>query len=165
MLQRLRKRIGDFITSGPAAPTEPTTSTLETPPAKLPQASSPEPDADLVAKLARREAQRREARLMLSERIQNRAATLMSELRNQLLIESHHALDNEAGTTTLKGLLQVALDADFLRSSSPRQQHSPRSSEPTGIRFSAPTCSIKSKSSRCRSSGTCFPKVARLQSS
>ena len=52
---------------------------------------------------------------MLSERIRNRAATLMSELRNQLLIESHNALDNEAGTTTLKGLLQVALDADFLR--------------------------------------------------
>jgi hypothetical protein len=99
---------------GSAATAEPAESPSPLQPSKGPRSPS-EPDHEVTAKLARREAQRREARLLLKERVQNRTATLMSELRNQLLFEIHNTLDYEGGSKILKDILQASLDPSLLR--------------------------------------------------
>lgn len=120
MLQRLRKRIGDLVGQSPAA-TSPTTApvseapTLPQPVKGLKSPSPPELDQEVAAKLARREAQRRDARLLLKEQVKNRTATLMSEIRNELLFEIHNTLDQESGPRVLKDVLELALDPSFLR--------------------------------------------------
>ena len=63
--------------------------------------------------LARREAQNRESRLILSERIHNRAALLLNELRGELLLEIQQRLEEEVRNASLTDLLQVALDPGF----------------------------------------------------
>ncbi len=74
-----------------------------------------QPDPEVAQKLARREAQRREARLLLKERIHNRSVVLMSELRNYLLSEIHNSLKEHTGPKTLKGILEITLDPNFMR--------------------------------------------------
>lgn len=77
--------------------------------------ASAELDQEVAAKLARREAQRREARRLLQEQIQNRTATLMSEIRNQLLYEIHNTLDDDGGPKVLKDVLEQSLSPGFLQ--------------------------------------------------
>ena len=128
MLHRLRKRIGNLMGQSPAATAEPSESaaptdeapaalTQETPKASKGFKSAPPPELDqeVAAKLALREAQRREARQLLREQVQNRTATLMSEIRNQLLYEIHNTLDDDGGPKVLKDVLELALDPAFLR--------------------------------------------------
>src|SRR3989304_4558094 len=63
--------------------------------------------------LARREAQKRESRLILTERIHNRAAALRQELRTSLLHDIRRSLDQEVQNQSLHDLLQVTLDTGF----------------------------------------------------
>ncbi len=63
--------------------------------------------------LARQEAQKRESRLILTERIHNRAAALLNELRTSLLNDIHRSLDQEVRNQSLHDLLQVTLDTAF----------------------------------------------------
>ncbi len=110
MLDRFRKRIeGLFSPEG--------SSDRSAPPEKE-EGAAPETPAEVkpeieIAIQARREARRREARLILSERVHNRAATLMSELRNGLLNEIQRRLQEETASRSLQDLLQVALDPAF----------------------------------------------------
>ena len=129
MLHGLRKRIGNLMGQSPAATAEPSEnaapgvgaeeSTVSGQPLRTPTnpkfAPPPELDQEVAAKLARREAQRREARRLLKEQVQNRTATLMSEIRNQLLYEIHNTLDDDTGPKVLKDVLELALDPTFLR--------------------------------------------------
>ena len=110
MLDRLRKRFGDLIAGK--------SSVIE---AEPPDASADAVEAaqeteatDVAAlMLARRESQKRESRLILSERIANRAAVLLNELRTDLLQEVHRDLEEENQDQTLKTLLEVTLDSGF----------------------------------------------------
>ena len=63
--------------------------------------------------LARRESQKREVRLILTERIHNRAQVLLNEVRTDLLQEIHRRLEEEIPTQSLKNLLEVTLDTGF----------------------------------------------------
>ena len=97
MLGRLKKRIENLMGGNSAATAEPTTETSDpssTHGFAKARRSRPQwqPDPEVTAKLARREAQRREARLLLKERIHNRSVVLMSELRNHLLSEIRERL-------------------------------------------------------------------------
>ena len=63
--------------------------------------------------LARKEAHKREARLILTERIHNRAGVLLGEVRDELLQRIHHSLEEKVQTQTLNDLPQVTLDPGF----------------------------------------------------
>ncbi|HXV61018.1 MAG TPA: hypothetical protein VEK15_10020 [Vicinamibacteria bacterium] len=63
--------------------------------------------------LARREAQKRESRLILSEQIHNRASVLLGESRTELLHEIHRRLQDSVASPALNDLLQVTLDMGF----------------------------------------------------
>ena len=120
MLGRLKKRIENLMGGNSAATAEPTTETSDpssTHGFAKARRSRPQwqPDPEVTAKLARREAQRREARLLLKERIHNRSVVLMSELRNHLLSEIHNSLQEHSGPKTLKGILGITLDPNFIR--------------------------------------------------
>jgi hypothetical protein len=71
------------------------------------------PPDDEAVLLARREAQKRESRLILTERIHNRAASLANELRNELVTGIHRQLEQEVQHQSLNDLLQVTLDTAF----------------------------------------------------
>jgi hypothetical protein len=110
MLDRLRKRFESLL--APKAP-----SVIEEPaPEPEPAAPAEEPksvsDVEAIL-LARREAQKRESRLILTERIHNRAAALLNEIRTDLLHEIHRRLEVEVRSLTLHDLLQVTLDTAF----------------------------------------------------
>ena len=120
MLGRLKKRIENLMGDTSAATAEATAEGTDPSsshgfvqaPRQRPQW---QPDPDVAAKLARREAQRREVRLLLKERIQNRSAVLMSELRNHLLSEIQNSLEEHSGPKTLKAILEITLDPNFIR--------------------------------------------------
>jgi hypothetical protein len=67
---------------------------LGAPEASPDEAAEKAREAEAIA-LARREAQRRESRLILTERIHNRAAALQNELRTSLLNDIHRSLEQE----------------------------------------------------------------------
>jgi hypothetical protein len=110
MLDRFRKRIGNLLSGG--STTEEAPPPVTDPPVPTQQAPPAASELEAVV-LARREARKREARLVLSERIYNRAATLKIELRNRLLREIQDRLQEETGSQNLQELLQVALDPAF----------------------------------------------------
>jgi hypothetical protein len=113
MLDRLRKRFENLI-AGKSAPV-----LEEAPPEEgpAPEGESPvdaAPANDVAAILqARREAQKRESRLILTERIHNRAASLLNELRTELVTDIHRRLEGEVQNQSLNDLLQVTLDTGF----------------------------------------------------
>ena len=112
MLDRIRKRIEDLITAVSSSETEGESAAEGELVEDSPEGSD-ESQSELEAEvLARREARKREARLILSERIHNRASTLISELRNRLVSEIEQRLEEE-GSGTLQHLLQVTLDPAF----------------------------------------------------
>jgi hypothetical protein len=109
MLDRLRKRFESLLArTAPAVdevePKEPVV------PSEDAAAQANEAEAML---LARREAQKRESRLILTERIHNRAAALLNELRTSLLNDIRRSLDEEVRNQSLHDLLQVTLDTAF----------------------------------------------------
>jgi hypothetical protein len=112
MLDRLRKRFESLL-AGPAPAVE------EPPPAPdTPLEVSAEAEAERAREaeallLARREAQKRESRLILTERIHNRAAALQNELRTSLLNDIQRSLEQEVRNDSLHDLLQVTLDTAF----------------------------------------------------
>lgn len=111
MLDRLRKRFENLL-GAKRAPSVGEGGTDGQEPTE--DEASTESSADLEsATLARREAHKRESRLILSERIHNRAAVLLNELRSELLQEIHHRLDEEQPNGSLTDLLQVTLDPGF----------------------------------------------------
>ncbi len=112
MLNRLRKRFESLLTrSAPDLPQEP--EPVEVPPEASPdEAAEKAREAEALA-LARREAQKREARLILTERIHNRAAALQNELRTSLLNDIRRSLEQEVKNDSLHDLLQVTLDTGF----------------------------------------------------
>ncbi|TDI36394.1 MAG: hypothetical protein E2P02_25375 [Acidobacteria bacterium] len=109
MLDGLRKRFGSLI-SGKV-------SVVEEEPADAPQELSPKEEQKKGAVeallLARRESQKREARLILTERIHNRAAMLLNEVRTDLLQRVHGRIEDENQSESLHSLLQVTLDPAF----------------------------------------------------
>ncbi len=112
MLDRLRKRFESFLTrTAPLVDEAEPPEALEVPPE---QAAEPVSAAEAEAMLlARREAQKRESRLILTERIHNRAAALQNELRTSLLNDIRRSLDEEVKNQSLHDLLQVTLDTAF----------------------------------------------------
>ncbi len=116
MLGRLKKRIENLMGDTSAATAEPTPETSDPSFVKAPrQRPQWQHDPEVAKKLARREAQRREVRLLLKERIHNRCVVLMSEVRNHLLSEIHNSLEEHSGPRTLKGILEITLDPNFIR--------------------------------------------------
>ncbi|MFQ5792305.1 MAG: hypothetical protein ACE5JI_17685, partial [Acidobacteriota bacterium] len=124
MLNRLRKRLQSLFTQTLSATEEPESTPISSDNVASAVATGPgstdAPDSadtsDLqAAALARREARKREARLILSERIHNRSSTLLSELRNQLLRDLQARLEKETASRDLKEVLQVTLDPAFTR--------------------------------------------------
>ncbi len=110
MLDRLRKRFESLLTR--TAPLIEETAPPESPDAAVEDNAARESEAEAML-LARREAQRRESRLILTERIHNRAAALQNELRTSLLNDIHLRLDDEVKNKSLHDLLQVTLDTAF----------------------------------------------------
>jgi hypothetical protein len=110
MLDRLRKRFESLLArSAPLVE--------ELPEGDGAEAASEPPVAEVseaeALLLARREAQKRESRLILTERIHNRAAALQNELRTSLVNDIHLRLDDEVRNKSLHDLLQVTLDTGF----------------------------------------------------
>ena len=112
MLDRLRKRFENLLSSRGTPVLE------EEPPAQdasddeIEEARAPANDVEAVL-LSRREAQKRESRLILSERMHNRAGVLFNELRTELLNDIHRRLEEEVQDKSLHNLLQVTLDTGF----------------------------------------------------
>lgn len=114
MLDRFRKYIENLFNTASPSEGKADAGPVSGDDSELSQTEPEKAGAELEAVvLARKEARKREARLILTERIHNRATTLMSELRNKLLIEIHDRLDEEASSQNLQDLLQVALDPAF----------------------------------------------------
>jgi hypothetical protein len=110
MLDRLRKRFESFLTkAAPSVDEAEPSSVVEV----LPEDAAAQASAAESILLARREAQKRESRLILTERIHNRAAALQNELRTTLLNDIHQNLDREVQNQSLHDLLQVTLDTAF----------------------------------------------------
>ena len=108
MLDRLRKRFGNLIAGKTSVLEE------ERPDPETPDEEPAPAETDVEAVLlARRESQKREARLILTERIHNRAQVLLNEVRTDLLQEIHRRLEEEIPTQSLKNLLEVTLDTGF----------------------------------------------------
>jgi hypothetical protein len=108
MLDRLRKRFESLF-----APRTPPVLEDPGPEPEAPvDAAKPATEVEAIL-LARREAQKRESRLILTERIHNRAAALLNEIRTELLHEIHRRLEDEVRSHTLHDLLQVTLDTAF----------------------------------------------------
>ncbi len=109
MLDRLRKRFESLLAkSAPLVEEAEPSASAEVP------LEDPVPASEAEAMLlARREAQRRESRLILTERIHNRAAALQNELRTRLVNDIHERLDQEVKNQSLHDLLQVTLDTGF----------------------------------------------------
>lgn len=114
MLDRLRKRLENLLSSSPAptAEIEPEDESAPPEPSRTQAAVTAQQELE-VALAARHEARKREAQLLLSERIHNRVTTLMGQLRDELLQEIHRRLDEEVPSRTLKDLLQVSFDPGF----------------------------------------------------
>ncbi len=110
MLDRLRKRFESLLTR-----TAPRIEETPPPSAEASVAAAQASEAEAML-LARREAQRRESRLILTERIHNRAAALQNELRTSLLNDIRLRLDGEVKNKSLHDLLQVTLDTAFTAS-------------------------------------------------
>jgi hypothetical protein len=111
MLDRLRKRFESLLTrSAPSIEEAEPPEIALIPPEEAAATQASEAEAML---LARREAQKRESRLILTERIHNRAAALQNELRTSLLNDIHRTLDQEVRDQSLHDLLQVTLDSAF----------------------------------------------------
>lgn len=109
MLDGLRKRLESLL-AGKASPVLED----ESPPPAEPAAEERPPASNLEAVLlARKEAQKRESRLILTERIHNRAASLANELRTELVTQIHRRLEHEVQNQSLNNLLQVTLDTAF----------------------------------------------------
>ena len=108
MLESLRKRFGNLI-SGKTSVLEEEQPAPETPA----EEETPEETDIQAVLLTRRESQKREARLILTERIHNRAQVLLNEVRTELLQEIHLRLEEEIPTQSLKNLLEVTLDTGF----------------------------------------------------
>ena len=108
MLDRLRKRFGNLI-AGKTSVLEEEQPDPETP---VEEPAPEETDVEAVL-LARRESQKRESRLILTERIHNRAQVLLNEVRTDLLQEIHRRLEEAIPTQSLKNLLEVTLDTGF----------------------------------------------------
>ena len=110
MLDGLRKRFGSLIAGNKV-------SVVEQELAVAPQELSPKEEQKQGAVeallLARREAQKREARLILTERIHNRAAMLLNGIRTDLLQRIHGRIEEENQSESLHSLLEVALDPAF----------------------------------------------------
>ncbi len=109
MLDRLRKRFENLL-SGKTPPVLEGES--QTTAEATPDESHPGSDVAAIL-LARKEAQKRESRLILTERIHNRAASLANELRNDLVTGIHRQLEQEVQHQSLHDLLQVTLDTGF----------------------------------------------------
>ncbi len=110
MLDRLRKRFESLLAKSAPLVDEPEPPPSVEVPVEQGAAQASEAEATL---LARREAQKRESRLILTERIHNRAAALQNELRTSLLNDIHRKLDQEVQNQSLHDLLQVTLDTGF----------------------------------------------------
>ena len=106
MLDRLRKRFVDLI-GGETPAGEAPLSADELP------ARNKAPEGRPESPASRGGRQERESRLLLSERIHNRAAVLLGEVRTELLQEIHRCLDEETPSKTLRSLLEVTLDTAF----------------------------------------------------
>ena len=109
MLDRLRKRFESLIPSKASVAEEEAPAETEAP-------DPPEQEeADELGAviLARREAQKRESQLILSEKIHNRAGVLLNEVRTDLLQAIHNRLEAEVPNQSLHNLLQVTLDMGF----------------------------------------------------
>lgn len=110
MLDRLRKRFESLLTrTAPLVDEAEPPEVVEVP---TDEAAAQASEAEAML-LARREAQKRESRLILTERIHNRAAALQNELRTSLLNDIHRSLDQEVRHQSLHDLLQVTLDTAF----------------------------------------------------
>ena len=106
MLDRLRKRIEGLI-GGEDPPEQPG-------PRAAPRPAQPPPAPPAGPAGERRpDARKRETRLLLSERIYNRASVLLNEVRTELLDDIHRRLATEVQTPTLQNLLEVTLDTAF----------------------------------------------------
>jgi hypothetical protein len=120
MLDRLRKRFQNLLSSKDSSVLEEEPSSESSNLDALSEALedvekarvSTTKDVETVL-LARREAQKRESRLILSERVHNRAAVLLNELRTELLNVIHGRLAEEVQDKSLHNLLQVTLDMAF----------------------------------------------------
>jgi hypothetical protein len=108
MLDRLRKRFENLI-AGKTSVLEEELPEVEPPPE---EAGAERADVEAVL-LARRESQKRESRLILSERIHNRAQVLLAEVRTDLLQDVHRRLEEEIPNPSLHNLLEVTLDPGF----------------------------------------------------
>ena len=91
MLDDLRKRFGSLI-SGRVSVVE---EELADGPRELSPQEGQKKRAVEALLLARRESQKREARLILTERIHNRAAMLLNEIRTDLLQRVHGRIEEE----------------------------------------------------------------------
>ncbi|MGH9321032.1 MAG: hypothetical protein ACRD21_01080 [Vicinamibacteria bacterium] len=110
MLDRLRKRFESLLSRTAPATAEPGAAAAAVEAAIEESKGANDVEAIL---LARREAQKRESRLILTERIHNRAASLLNELRTDLLHDIHRSLEEEVRNQSLHDLLQVTLDSGF----------------------------------------------------
>ena len=110
MLDRLRKRFESLLSRTASGRRGSALRRRRSPVPDEAAAKASEAEAML---LARREAQKRESRLILTERIHNRAAALQNELRTSLLNDIHCSLDHEVKNQSLHDLLQVTLDTAF----------------------------------------------------
>lgn len=120
MLDRLRKRFGDLLgpKDAPVLEEELQSALNEEVHDVLDgddSAESPGSKGNPIEQhmLSRKEAQKREARLILTERIHNRAAGLIGGLKTDLLHEIHSRLEKEVRQQSLHDLLQVTLDTGF----------------------------------------------------
>jgi len=110
MLDRLRKRFESLLTgTAPLVDEVELPEVVEVPP----EQAAAQASTDEAMLLARREARKRESKLILTERIHNRAAALQNELRTSLLNDIHRNLDQEVRNQSLHDLLQVTLDTAF----------------------------------------------------
>ncbi|HEY7699776.1 MAG TPA: hypothetical protein VIE88_15245, partial [Vicinamibacteria bacterium] len=110
MLDRLRKRFESLLAK--TAPVIDETAPEEAVEAALEAADAQASETEAML-LAQREAQKRESRLILTERIHNRAAALLNELRTSLLNDIRRNLEQELKNQSLHDLLQVTLDSAF----------------------------------------------------
>ena len=116
MLNRFRKRLGSLLTAASSSSAEQvldSEKTSDAPDAADSTSECRSPSELELAMEARREARRREDRLLLSERLHNRSVTLAGELRNRLLQAVQERLHRESGSEGLRGLLQLILDPGF----------------------------------------------------
>lgn len=121
MFNRLRKRFGNLIAGKTSVLDEAQPEEEQQPEGEHADPEVAETDTEAPANegdveavlLARRESQKRESRLILTERIHNRAQVLLNEVRTDLLQEIHRRLEDEVRSEALHNLLEVTLDHGF----------------------------------------------------